>query len=142
MILIITSILAYFIGVLSPILANNFIPQAYGIELKPAFSFLSYLNIAFIGLLVVLIFSIPSLYSISSIKAVALFRNTFQPVSLHFSTKNIIYLFILTSVLVIYFVLQTQQQFFTLMYFLAFFATIFIFYGSIKIIDILFEEIF
>ena len=97
LILIVTSILAYFIGILSPILANNFIPKAYGIELQPAFSLISYLNIAFIGLLVVLIFSIPSLYSISSIKAVALFRNTFQPVSLHFSTKNIIYLFILTT---------------------------------------------
>ena len=105
LILIVTSILAYFIGVLSPILANSLIPQAYGIELQPTFSLLSYLNIAFIGLLVVLIFSIPSLYSINSIKAVALFRNTFQPVSLHFSTKNIFYLVILIAVLVCYFVL-------------------------------------
>jgi len=134
LILIVTSILAYFIGVLSPILANSLIPQAYGIELQPTFSLLSYLNIAFIGLLVVLIFSIPSLYSINSIKAVALFRNTFQPVSLHFSTKNIFYLVILIAVLVCYFVLQTQQQFFTLVYFFAFFATIFIFYGVSRLL--------
>jgi len=134
LILIMTSILAYFIGVLSPILANSLIPQAYGIELQATFSFLSYLNIAFIGLLVVVIFSIPSLYSISSIEAVALFRNTFQPVSLHFSIKNIFYLVILIAVLVCYFVLQTQQQFFTLMYFFAFFAAIFIFYGVSKLL--------
>jgi len=134
LILLATSILAYLIGLLSPILANSFIPKAYGIELQPAFSLISYLNIAFIGLLVVLIFSIPSLYSISSIKAVALFRNTFQPVSLHFSTKNIFYLLVLTAVLVVYFVFQTQQHFFTLMYFLAFFATIFIFYGVSRLL--------
>ena len=134
LILIMTSILAYFIGVLSPILANSLFPQAYGIELQATFSFLSYLNIAFIGLLVVVIFSIPSLYSISSIEAVALFRNTFQPVSLHFSIKNIFYLVILIAVLVCYFVLQTQQQFFTLMYFFAFFAAIFIFYGVSKLL--------
>ncbi|MBA4732290.1 MAG: FtsX-like permease family protein, partial [Candidatus Thioglobus sp.] len=92
LILILTSVIAYLIGVFSPLLANEFLPESLGINLQPSFSILGYLNIFFIGLLVVLIFSIPSLYSISEIKAASLFRNTFNPVSLNFSFKNILLL--------------------------------------------------
>ena len=88
LILVLTSIFAYLIGVFSPLLANEFLPESLGIDLQPAFSYLGYLNIFFIGFLVVLIFSIPSLYSISEIKAASLFRNTFNPVSLNFSFKE------------------------------------------------------
>ena len=132
MVLFASSILAYAVGVLSPLAANTIIPESFGISLQPSFSLLDYANVAFIGLLVVLIFSIPSLYSISSIKAAALFRNTFQTVNLHFSAKNITYLLILTTILVAYFVLQTRAQLLTLYYFLAFFVSIAIFYSVAK----------
>ena len=131
-VLFVTSILAYALGVLSPLAANALIPESFGISLQPSFSLFDYANVAFIGLLVVLIFSIPSLYSIPSIKAADLFRNTFQSVNLHFSVKNTIYLLILVGVLVAYFVLQTRAQLLTLFYFLAFFASIAIFYGVAK----------
>jgi len=121
-------------GVFSPLLANEFLPKSLGIDLQPTVSLIGYLNIFFIGLLVVLIFSIPSLYSISEIKAVALFRNTFQPVSLNFSFKNIILLAILVSILTTYFVLQTEQKYYTVLYFLAFFITMLIFYGVSKLL--------
>ncbi len=138
LILVFTSILAYCIGVMSPLIVNDLIPKSFDLELQTSFSIIGYLNIFFIGLLVVLIFTIPSLYSISEIKAVALFRNTFQPVSLHFSAKNIFYLTLFVILLVGYFVFQTEQQFFTFLYFMAFLITIFIFYGvSIFIISIL-----
>ncbi len=129
-----SSILAYAVGVLSPLAANAAIPESFGISLQPSFSLLDYANVAFIGLLVVLIFSIPSLYSIPSIKAAALFRNTFQSVNLHFSVKNIAYLVILTTILVAYFVLQTRVQLLTLYYFLAFFISIGIFYSVAKLL--------
>ena len=115
-------------------LANEFLPKSLGIDLQPTVSLIGYLNIFFIGLLVVLIFSIPSLYSISEIKAVALFRNTFQPVSLNFSLKNIILLAILITILTTYFVLQTEQKYYTVLYFLAFFITMLIFYGVSKLL--------
>jgi len=127
-ILFVTSVIAYCIGILSPLIANYMIPEVLGISLEPSFSIINYLNIAFIGLLIVLIFSIPSLYSINSISAMTLFRNTFQPVNLHFSTKNIFYITALTIVLVAYFVLQTRHQVITLSYFLAFFSSLVIFY--------------
>ena len=134
MILVLTSVVAYFIGVFSPLLANELLPEALGIDLQPAFSFIGYLNIFFIGLLVVLIFSIPSLYSISEIKAAALFRNTFNPVSLNFSLMNIILLSILVVILTTYFVYQTEQKLYTVLYFVAFFVTMLIFYGVSKLL--------
>ena len=134
MILVLTSVIAYFIGVFSPLLANELLPEALGIDLQPAFSFIGYLNIFFIGLLVVLIFSIPSLYSISEIKATALFRNTFNPVSLNFSLMNIILLSILVVILMTYFVYQTEQKLYTVLYFVAFFVTMLIFYGVSKLL--------
>ena len=133
-ILIGMSVIAYLFGVFSPLLANELLPKSLGIDLQPTVSLIGYLNIFFIGLLVVLIFSIPSLYSISEIKAVALFRNTFQPVSLNFSSKNIILLAILVTILITYFVLQTEQKFYTILYFVAFFITMFIFYGVSKLL--------
>ena len=141
MILVLTSVVAYFIGVFSPLLANELLPEALGIDLQPAFSFIGYLNIFFIGLLVVLIFSIPSLYSISEIKAAALFRNTFNPVSLNFSLINIILLSILVVILTTYFVYQTEQKLYTVLYFVAFFVTMLIFYGVSKLL-ILFIKAF
>ena len=141
MILVLTSVVAYFIGVFSPLLANELLPEALGINLQPAFSFIGYLNIFFIGLLVVLIFSIPSLYSISEIKAAALFRNTFNPVSLNFSLMNIILLSILVVILTTYFVYQTEQKLYTVLYFVAFFVTMLIFYGVSKLL-ILFIKAF
>ena len=141
MILVLTSVVAYFIGVFSPLLANELLPETLGIDLQPAFSFIGYLNIFFIGLLVVLIFSIPSLYSISEIKAAALFRNTFNPVSLNFSFMNIILLSILVVILMTYFVYQTEQKLYTVLYFVAFFVTMLIFYGVSKLL-ILFIKAF
>ncbi len=134
LILILTSVVAYLVGVFSPLLANELLPQSLGIDLQPTFSLIGYLNIFFIGLLVVLIFSIPSLYSISEIKAVALFRNTFQPVSLNFSWKNISLLSVLVFILTAYFVFQTEQKFYTVLYFLAFFIAMLIFYGVSKLL--------
>jgi putative ABC transport system permease protein len=134
LILIGMSVIAYLFGVFSPLLANELLPKSLGIDLQPTVSLIGYLNIFFIGLLVVLIFSIPSLYSISEIKAVALFRNTFQPVSLNFSLQNIILLAILVTILITYFVLQTEQKYYTVLYFAAFFITMLIFYGVSKLL--------
>ena len=136
LILLSTSIIAYLLGVFSPLLANELLPKSLGIDLQPTFSLVGYLNILFIGLLVVLIFSIPSLYSISEIKAASLFRNSFNPVSLNFSVKNILLLGVLVVILTTYFVNQTDQKLYTVFYFVAFFTTMLIFYGVSKLLMI------
>ena len=128
LILFITSILSYLLGLLSPIIANIFIPASFNIDLQFTLSFLDYFNLLFIGLLVVLIFSIPTLYSINLIKATSLFRNVFQQINLFFSFGNILFLIILSALLIVYFIFQTDEKIYTFFYFISFFASILVFF--------------
>ena len=128
LILFITSILSYLLGLLSPIIANIFIPASFNINLQFTLSFLDYLNLLFIGLLVVLIFSIPTLYSINLIKATSLFRNVFQQINLFFSFGNILFLIILSVLFIVYFIFQTDEKIYTFFYFISFFASILVFF--------------
>ena len=128
LILFITSILSYLLGLLSPIIANIFIPASLNIDLQFTLSFLDYFNLFFIGLLVVLIFSIPTLYSINLIKATSLFRNVFQQINLFFSFGNILFLIILSALLIVYFIFQTDEKIYTFFYFISFFASILVFF--------------
>ena len=128
LILFITSILSYLLGLLSPIIANIFIPASLNIDLQFTLSFLDYFNLLFIGLLVVLIFSIPTLYSINLIKATSLFRNVFQQINLFFSFGNILFLIILSALLIVYFIFQTDEKIYTFFYFISFFASILVFF--------------
>ena len=128
LILFITSILSYLLGLLSPIIANIFIPASLNIDLQFTLSFLDYFNLLFIGLLVVLIFSIPTLYSINLIKATSLFRNVFQQINLFFSFSNILLLIILSVLLIVYFIFQTDEKIYTFFYFISFFASILVFF--------------
>ena len=128
LILFITSILSYLLGLLSPIIANIFIPASLNIDLQFTLSFLDYFNLFFIGLLVVLIFSIPTLYSINLIKATSLFRNVFQQINLFFSFNNILFLIILSVLFIVYFIFQTDEKIYTFFYFISFFASILVFF--------------
>ena len=128
LILFITSILSYLLGLLSPIIANIFIPASLNIDLQFTLSFLDYFNLLFIGLLVVLIFSIPTLYSINLIKATSLFRNVFQQINLFFSFGNILFLIILSVLFIVYFIFQTDEKIYTFFYFISFFASILVFF--------------
>ena len=128
LILFSTSILSYLLGLLSPIIANIFIPASLNIDLQFTLSFLDYFNLLFIGLLVVLIFSIPTLYSINLIKATSLFRNVFQQINLFFSFRNILFLIILSVLFIVYFIFQTDEKIYTFFYFISFFAGILVFF--------------
>ena len=128
LILFSTSILSYLLGLLSPIIANIFIPASLNIDLQFTLSFLDYFNLLFIGLLVVLIFSIPTLHSINLIKATSLFRNVFQQINLFFSFSNILFLIILSVLFIVYFIFQTDEKIYTFFYFISFFASILVFF--------------
>ena len=128
LILFSTSILSYLLGLLSPIIANIFIPASLNIDLQFTLSFIDYFNLLFIGLLVVLIFSIPTLHSINLIKATSLFRNVFQQINLFFSFSNILFLIILSVLFIVYFIFQTDEKIYTFFYFISFFASILVFF--------------
>ena len=142
LILFITSILSYLLGLLSPIIANIFIPASFNIDLQFTLSFLDYFNLLFIGLLVVLIFSIPTLYSINLIKATSLFRNVFQQINLFFSFGNILFLIILSVLFIVYFIIQTDEKIYTFFYFISFFASILVFFIASFFLIFIFRHFF
>ena len=142
LILFITSILSYLLGLLSPIIANIFIPASLNIDLQFTLSFLDYFNLLFIGLLVVLIFSIPTLYSINLIKATSLFRNVFQQINLFFSFSNILLIIILSVLLIVYFIFQTDEKIYTFFYFISFFASILVFFIASFFLIFIFRHFF
>ena len=142
LILFITSILSYSLGLLSPIIANIFIPASLNIDLQFTLSFLDYFNLLFIGLLVVLIFSIPTLYSINLIKATSLFRNVFQQINLFFSFSNILFLIILSVLFIVYFIFQTDEKIYTFFYFISFFASILVFFIASFFLIFIFRHFF
>ena len=142
LILFITSILSYLLGLLSPIIANIFIPASFNIDLQFTLSFLDYFNLLFIGLLVVLIFSIPTLYSINLIKATSLFRNVFQQINLFFSFSNILLIIILSVLLIVYFIFQTDEKIYTFFYFISFFASILVFFITSFFLIFIFRNFF
>ena len=142
LILFITSILSYLLGLLSPIIANIFIPASLNIDLQFTLSFLDYFNLLFIGLLVVLIFSIPILNSINLIKATSLFRNVFQQINLFFSFGNILFLIILSVLFIVYFIFQTDEKIYTFFYFISFFASILVFFIASFFLIFIFRHFF
>lgn len=142
LILFITSILSYLLGLLSPIIANIFIPASLNIDLQFTLSFLDYFNLLFIGLLVVLIFSIPTLHSINLIKATSLFRNVFQQINLFFSFGNILFLIILSVLFIVYFIIQTDEKIYTFFYFISFFASILVFFIASSFLIFIFRHFF
>ena len=142
LILFITSILSYSLGLLSPIIANIFIPASLNIDLQFTLSFLDYFNLLFIGLLVVLIFSIPTLHSINLIKATSLFRNVFQQINLFFSFGNILFLIILSVLFIVYFIFQTDEKIYTFFYFISFFASILVFFIASFFLIFIFRHFF
>ena len=142
LILFSTSILSYLLGLLSPIIANIFIPASLNIDLQFTLSFIDYFNLLFIGLLVVLIFSIPTLHSINLIKATSLFRNVFQQINLFFSFGNILFLIILSALLIVYFTFQTDEKIYTFFYFISFFASILVFFIASFFLIFIFRHFF
>ena len=142
LILFSTSILSYLLGLLSPIIANIFIPASLNIDLQFTLSFLDYFNLLFIGLLVVLIFSIPTLHSINLIKATSLFRNVFQQINLFFSFGNILFLIILSVLFIVYFIFQTDEKIYTFFYFISFFASILVFFIASFFLIFIFRHFF
>ena len=128
LILVSTSVLSYLLGLLSPMIANIFIPTSLNIDLKFALSFGDYFNLLFIGFLIVLIFSIPTLHSISLIRTTSLFRNVFQQMNLYFSFKSILLLTILSVLFIVYFIFQADEKIYTFFYFISFFGCLLVFF--------------
>jgi putative ABC transport system permease protein len=68
-------------------IADKYLSDGLGLNVYPVFSIINFIKIFLVGLLVLVIFSIPTISSIDQVKASNLFRNVFQNLQFYYSKK-------------------------------------------------------
>jgi len=115
-------------------IVDKYLSDGLGLNVNPVFSLLNFLKIFLVGLLVLVIFSIPTISSIDQVKASNLFRNVFQNLQFYYSKKSVSLSFVLLSVLILLFTIGSEQPSYSLGYFGAFFVCLFVFFLLSKLI--------
>jgi putative ABC transport system permease protein len=105
-----------------------------GLNISPVISIINFIKIFLVGLLVLIIFSIPTLNSINQVKASNLFRNVFQNLEFYYSKKSAALSLMLLTILVLIFSLGSERPIYSLGYFVAFFICLIVFFLLSKII--------
>ena len=93
--LFIITVFAYGSSFLIVPIADKYLSDGLGLNVNPVFSLLNFLKIFLVGLLVLVIFSIPTISSIDQVKASNLFRNVFQNLQFFYSKRSIVLSFVL-----------------------------------------------
>ena len=86
--LIISSLFSYILSLFIIPILNSFLNNFYNIQLSYHFSLFTYLNVFFAGFVVFIIFSIPTLNAIDSIKGNDLLKNVKRDITFIFKTKT------------------------------------------------------
>lgn len=115
-------------------IVDQYLSDGLGLNVLPVFSVLNFIKIFLVGLLVLVIFSIPTISSIDQVKASNLFRNVFQNLEFYYSKKSITLSLILLSILVLLFSFGSERPIYSLGYFVAFFVCLIVFFLLSKII--------
>ncbi len=115
-------------------IVDQYLSDGLGLSVSPVFSILNFIKIFLVGLLVLIIFSIPTISSIDQVKASNLFRNVFQNLEFYYSKKSIALSLILLSILVLLFSFGSEKPIYSLGYFVAFFVCLIVFFLLSKII--------
>ena len=132
--LFIITVIAYGSSFLIVPIADKYLSDGLGLNVYPVFSLLNFFKIFLVGLLVLIIFSIPTISSIDQVKASNLFRNVFQNLQFYYSKKSVSLSFVLLSVLILLFTVGSEQPSYSLGYFGAFFVCLFVFFLLSKLI--------
>jgi putative ABC transport system permease protein len=115
-------------------IVDQYLSDGLGLNVSPVFSILNFIKIFLVGLLVLIIFSIPTISSIDQVKASNLFRNVFQNLEFYYSKKSIALSLILLFILVLLFSFGSERPIYSLGYFVAFFVCLIVFFLLSKII--------
>ena len=83
------SITSYALSFLIVPMADVYLSEGLGLNIKPLFSLTNFIKIFLVGMLVLIIFSIPTINAIDQVKASNLFRNVFQNLQFYYSKKSI-----------------------------------------------------
>ncbi len=132
--LLIISICAYTTSFVTVPIANKYLSDGIGLNIYPTISYINFIKIFFIGLLVLIIFSIPTINSIDQVKASNLFRNVFQNLQFYYSKKLVILSIFFLSILILLFTLRSENPSYSLSYFGAFFMCLIVFFLLSKFI--------
>ena len=138
--LFIITVISYGSSFLIVPIADKYLSDGLGLNVYPKFSLINFIKIFIVGLLVLIIFSIPTISSIDQVKASNLFRNVFQNLQFYYSKKSVILIFIFLSFLVLLFTLGSERPSYSLGYFLAFFVCLIVFFLLSKIIIYLLKK--
>ena len=132
--LLIISIIAYGLSFFLVPIANLYLSQALGLNITAVFSLINFIKIFLVGLLVLVIFSIPTINAIDQVQASNLFRNVFQNVQFYYSKKSIFLSLVLLAVLMLLFTIGSARPAYSIGYFVAFFSCLLIFFLLSKFI--------
>ncbi len=132
--LFVITVISYGSSFLIVPIADKYLSDGLGLNVYPVFSFLNFFKIFLVGLLVLVIFSIPTISSIDQVKASNLFRNVFQNLQFYYSKKSVAVSFVLLSILIILFTIGTEEPTYSLGYFVAFFVCLIVFFLLSKLI--------
>jgi len=97
----------------------------------------NFAKIFLVGLLVLILFYIPTINAIDQVKASNLFRNVFQNLEFYYSKQSIVISLALLTILIILFTLGSARPIYSLSYFAAFFLCLFVFFLLSKLIIML-----
>ena len=115
-------------------IVDQYLSDGLGLNVSPVFSIINFAKIFLVGLLVLIIFSIPTISSIDQVRASNLFRNVFQNLEFYYSKKSTVLSLILLSILVLLFSFGSERPIYSLGYFVAFFVCLIVFFLLSKII--------
>ena len=132
--LFIITVVAYGSSFLIVPIVDKYLSDGLGLNVYPVFSLLNFLKIFLVGLLILLIFSIPTISSIDQVKASNLFRNVFQNLQFYYSKRSVVLSFVLLSILILLFTIGSEQPSYSLGYFAAFFVCLIVFFLLSKLI--------
>ena len=132
--LFVVTTLAYGSSFLIVPIVDQYLSDGLGLNVLPLFSIANFVKIFLVGLLVLVIFSIPTISSIDQVKASNLFRNVFQNLEFYYSKKSIAFSLLLLSILILIFSLGSENPIYSLGYFAAFFVCLGVFFLLSKLI--------
>ncbi len=132
--LFIITVVAYGSSFLIIPIVDKYLSDGLGLNVYPMLSLLNFLKIFLVGMLVLVIFSIPTISSIDQVKASNLFKNVFQNLQFYYSKRSVVLSFVLLSILISLFTIGSEQPSYSLGYFAAFFVCLIVFFLLSKLI--------
>ena len=135
------SIAAYALSFLLVPVADAYLSEGLGLSIKPLFSLTNFIKIFLVGMLVLIIFSIPTINAIDQVKASNLFRNVFQNLQFYYSKKSIFVSLLFLSALIMLFVIGSARPLYSFVYFIAFFICVIVFFLLSKFVVFLLKSL-